>query len=140
MMNLPKSITVFVLNNCKIISGLVCSVELLTRHKNNFSLGLYRTDENGSFIITKEKIEFKIKEDTEFFLMDYNNSPENLTGCVEIRIEKIEDLQERANRIKKFFPEKINDIEFILNNNKNDMISSTITKIFQIDNSIVVNI
>jgi len=139
-MNLPKSITVFILNNGEIVSGLVCSVELLTRHKNNFSIGLYRTDDNGSFIITKEKMEFKIKEDAEFFLMDYNNSPENLTGSIEIRIERIEDLQERVNRIKKFFPEKLNDVKFKLNNNKNDTISSTITKILPIANTIVVNI
>ena len=139
-MNLPKSITVFVLNNCEKVSGLVCSVELLTHHKNNFSLGLYRTDDKGSFIISKEKIELKIKEVTEFFLMDYNNSPENLTGSMEIKIENIEDLQERMNGIEEFFPEKLNDIKLVLNNNTNDAISSTITRILPITNSIVVSI
>lgn len=139
-MNISKSITVLVLNNSKKISGLVCSIVLLTRYKNNFSLGLYRTDDNGSFTITKEKMEFEIKENAEFFLMDYNDSPENLIGSIEIKIENTEDLEERRNRSEEYFPEKFNDIKSILNNSKNDIISSTITIIMPINDLIVVNI
>ena len=139
-MKLPNSITIQVLKNSKKANGLICSVQLLTHKKNNFSLGIYKTDNEGWFIITKEIIELKIKEAVEFFEMDYDNSAKNMMNKIEVTIENNEDLKKRISRIKEFFPEKMDEIKPIVINNKNDIIISSFKKTLPIKESIEINI
>lgn len=132
----PNTITIAVLNNSKKISGLVCSVRLLTFHKNNYSIGMFKTNNEGEFVITKEKIEKEIKESNEIFIMDYDSSPDNFKGSIEIVIENIEDINRRMSAIEKFFPERIKEMKRILEGNINNMITTTFSEIAHIQNFI----
>jgi hypothetical protein len=131
-MILPNNISVEVLSNSKKISNIICSVRLLTFHKNHYPLGMFKTNDKGVFNISKEEIDLKIEEANELFLMDYDDSPSNFMGTIEILVENIKDIIEQKNNIEKFFPEKAQEISTFLDVSINDRIRASFSKIFEI--------
>ena len=135
-MKFPEVITVKILNNSQKVCGLICSVDVLTYHKNNYPMGIYKTNDEGIFVITKEIITGKIQESNELFIMDYDNSLRNFTGNIEITIESLEDINRMIRNVEKFFPEKAIEMKSISEKNINHIIDISFLDTFQIKENI----
>ncbi len=97
---------------------------------------MFKSNHNGEFVITKEKIGMEIKESTQFFPMDYDSRAENFKGSVKVIIESVDDINKRMNNIKEFFPEIMDEMKSIVEGNTNKMIAASFSKIVQIKESI----
>ena len=135
-----SNIIVQVINNTKLVSGLVCSVKLLTYHKNDYPLGIFKTNQKGEFFITKEIIEMSIQESDSFFSMDYDSKIENFKGSIEINIENSKDFSTRMKNIEEFFPERMEKIRPVVENCTNNIIKSSFSGIFKLKEFILFDI
>lgn len=139
-MKIPNVIKIMILNDSQKVSNLICFVKLLTYNKNPFSIGIFKTNSKGEFIITKEKIEEEMFKSIELFTMDYDGSLKNVKDEIEVVIESLEDINRRIERVKEFFPEKIEDFIFTLEANSNKIITSTVSNVYKIKKNIIIDI
>ena len=90
-------------NKQGIIPNLICTLKLLVNEKNNFSLGLFKTNTEGDIEITQSIAEDKIKEFSSLFPDDYNGNESNFNGQLECIIESSIDINNRLEKIKEIF-------------------------------------
>lgn len=88
-----------------ISSKLLVAFELRSNLRNDYSLGLYLTDEKGECIISRNDILKTISEYQTEYPMDYSSDLTDCTAIV-VAIESKKKLRKRANRLREFFPEE----------------------------------
>ncbi len=139
-MKIAKDIFVKIRNDSGVLSNFICSVQLLVYKKNDFSIGFFKTDENGEFIIKKSLIKKLIKTETFNFPMDYNDNIKNFNGEIKFLIESQMDLQNRLNRIIEFYPENSELMNLNIGSSSNKLISNSLELIVKVEQYIVLSI
>jgi len=74
------------------VSNIIFSVDTHARHKNDYHLGPFFSDENGVVTITRELLDIYVEAELESGLMDYTH----ISDCyslVEIRLWSEDDLE-----------------------------------------------
>lgn len=107
----------FVCNNTPISNLLVYAV-LLTKLKNNYTIGPLITNKNGEIRIARD-VMLKIVESAKAdYPMDYAGTLDDCSG-LKIIVETINELKTRIKRSRKFYPDEANELKKLIKNCEN---------------------
>lgn len=92
------------------VLGILVFVVLISRKKNNFSVGPLLVDQNGEIILRAERLRKFIEEEKHEYPMDYDGGLEDCRGF-ELIVESEESLWHRADRLRKYYPKAADELE-----------------------------
>lgn len=90
-------------SDSKLVSNLLVYFVLLSKIKNNFTIGPLTTNKNGEIPITHEIMIEAIENAKSEYPMDYDGTSEDCIG-IEIIVETINELNNRIDRLSEFYP------------------------------------
>ena len=107
----------FICDN-KLISNLLVYVVLLSKLKNNFTIGYFITNRNGEIRIAKGFMLKAIETAKADYPMDYCGTLDDCSG-IEIVVETINELKIQIERGREFYPDKANELQKLVQKCKN---------------------
>ena len=87
------------------VENLIVLITILANRKNNYSLGFLKTDYEGKIVVYRSEIEIVIEEAMSDFIMDYASDINDCRDWITIEVENLSELENRLERIEKFYPE-----------------------------------
>ena len=87
------------------VENLIVLITILANRKNNYSLGFLKTDNEGKIVVYRSEIEIVIEEAMSDFIMDYASDINDCRDWITIEVENLSELENRLERIEKFYPE-----------------------------------
>ena len=109
----PSKLIFKFISNGEFASNLLVYFILLSELKNNFSIGPLLTDNFGEIKITHDIMNDVIGSSKADYPMDYDGTLENCTG-IEVKVDSINELNSRINRLHKFYPEEATTLESLI--------------------------
>jgi hypothetical protein len=106
------------------IANLLFFVEVLTRQRNDFSLGPLITDSEGRAILTRDQIRKAIDDSARDFPMDYSGAISDCTGEIRITVDDKDALDQRIDRVKRFYPRDAMRLKELATTSSNSMVES----------------
>ena len=97
----------------KVIPNLLILPVLLSKVKNNFSIGPLITNKDGEICIKHKALSEIIENSKIDYPMDYYGTLDDCTG-LEIVVETIEELMIRVNNLKEFYPQKAKELQKLI--------------------------
>jgi hypothetical protein len=107
------------------INKLIVFIVIRARHKNNYTLGPFKTDENGELEISRHAVKELIFSTQEQFPMDYADTLEKCGSEITVEIESKSSLEERWHSINEFYPDEAMKLRQLLDNQSNFISSQT---------------
>ncbi|MEA5113118.1 MAG: hypothetical protein VB050_03750 [Geobacteraceae bacterium] len=95
------------------VPSLLVYLEILSRLKNNYSIGPCLTDDDGEVKIPRDTIDATIERAKEISPMDYKGNLEDCVG-VEVIVETVDELNNRILRGGKFYPKEAKKLKDLL--------------------------
>ncbi len=109
----PSKLIFKFISDDKLISNLLVYFVLLSRLKNNFTIGPLTTNKNGEIQITYEIMKEAIENAKADYPMDYSGTLEDCMG-VEVVVETMNELRSRINRGREFYPNEAAMLEELI--------------------------
>lgn len=106
----PELITLQFKTKGNKVHGVLVIMSILSKVKNNFSIGPLFVDEKGIILLEADHLREIIEDEKRKFPMDYDGELEDCNGF-ELVVESKKDLLERANRIRKYYPDVADDLD-----------------------------
>lgn len=94
----------------ELIANLLVYVVLLSKLKNNYTIGPLITNMNGEIRITQDVMLEVIKSTRADYPMDYSSPLYDCSG-IEIIVETMNDINTRIERGREFYPDKANELQ-----------------------------
>ncbi|MBW1617020.1 MAG: hypothetical protein JRJ49_10955 [Deltaproteobacteria bacterium] len=114
----PYKLTFKFISQDKISSGLVVYFILLSKFKNNFSIGPLITDKYGEIKLTRDIIIQHIENSKADYPMDYEGALDDCIG-IEVKVDSIYKIKNRINRLREFYPSEAAKLEILVENSLN---------------------
>lgn len=125
----PKSIEIRVVDARResALPGILVLVQVVAPVKNNYSLPVRLTDENGRLEFLAEEIERTVREEQQRYPMDYGAHLEECNELI-ITIEDRDQLATRTERIAKYFPREAGELAELVKVCRNDALQPLIER------------
>jgi len=108
--NWPSKLIFKFTSDEKLVSDLLVHFVLLSRLKNNFTIGSFTTNQDGEIKLTHEIMQETIEKAKSDYPMDYSGTLDDCIG-VEVIVETMSELRSRINKGKEFYPNKADKLK-----------------------------
>lgn len=129
MSKFPDHICISILSNGKPLAKVLFYVIVISKQKNNYTLGPFLTDDLGKFNLLKELVIKEINIAMAEFPMDYSSSLEDCTNTIVIEIDGKESIDKSIRNLLKYYPINANELISAYENS----INRTIVNDFKIE-------
>lgn len=110
MSKFPDHICISILSNGKPLAKVLFYVIVISKQKNNYTLGPFLTDDLGKFNLLKELVIKEINIAMTEFPMDYSSSLEDCTNTIVIEIDGKESIEKSIQNLLKYYPINANEL------------------------------
>lgn len=100
-------------------SKLIVFIEIHASHKNNYTLGPFKVDDNGELEIARHTIEEQISSIQEQFPMDYADTLDKCDSEITVEIESKSSLEGRWRSLNEFYPDDAMELRQLLDSQSN---------------------
>lgn len=129
MSKLPKYICISIISNGKPLTKVLFYIIIISKHKNNYTLGPFLTDDSGKYNLSKEIVIKEIDIAMTEFPMDYSSHLEDCTNNIVIVIEGKETIEKKIQSLLKYYPVNAKTLISVYENS----INSTFVSDFKIE-------
>jgi hypothetical protein len=116
--NWPSKLILRFTSNKQFISNLLIYIILLSKTKNNFTIGPLITDNYGEIHITHDIMKDTITSAEHDYPMDYKGTLEDCIGF-EVIVENLNEINIRIDKLRGFYPDEADTLENLKQNCSN---------------------
>jgi hypothetical protein len=101
----PDCISISISENSKGVDSILFHIIVLSKGKNNFTLGPFITNKEGFILLDSNEITSEIETLCNDFPMDYIAGEDNISEDILIEIEGKSSTERRIQNLEKYYPE-----------------------------------